>query len=76
MIAETDDLEKNALGKLRAKGLDLIAANIVGDGKGFASSHNELHIYGKGGLVRGTGVVTKEEAARVLMDCASDFMKS
>lgn len=45
--AETDDLEGYALGKLRAKGLDMIAANWVGPGVagGFDSEDNALEVF-------------------------------
>src|SRR5512135_516833 len=53
--AETEDMEEHALGKLRDKRLDLIAANQVGGGEGFGSPYNRLLIYGPKGLVRDTG---------------------
>ena len=41
--AETEDLEKNARRKLRAKGCDLVVANLVTrPGIGFDSDHNEV----------------------------------
>ncbi|MEJ2515724.1 MAG: bifunctional phosphopantothenoylcysteine decarboxylase/phosphopantothenate--cysteine ligase CoaBC [Gammaproteobacteria bacterium] len=40
--AETDDVEANAAKKLRAKGLDLIAANRVGEACGFDADDNAL----------------------------------
>ncbi|MGA2193146.1 MAG: phosphopantothenoylcysteine decarboxylase, partial [Nitrospirota bacterium] len=67
--AETENLERNAFNKLKEKKLDLIAANIVGGGRGFASLYNELKIFGGKGLIKETGVVTKEEAAKALFDC-------
>jgi phosphopantothenoylcysteine decarboxylase/phosphopantothenate--cysteine ligase len=66
--AETEDIEKNAIGKLREKNLDMIAANSVGDGRGFGSIYNEVKLYGQKGLIADTGVVTKDEAARTLID--------
>jgi phosphopantothenoylcysteine decarboxylase/phosphopantothenate--cysteine ligase len=45
--AETDDLEKNALGKLARKNLDWIAANNVADG--FGTDTNRVTLYGKNG---------------------------
>ncbi|MGY6276312.1 bifunctional phosphopantothenoylcysteine decarboxylase/phosphopantothenate--cysteine ligase CoaBC [Methylomonas sp. MgM2] len=48
--AETDDLENYAIGKLRAKNLDMIAANRVGQTEGgFDSDRNALHVYWTGG---------------------------
>ncbi len=49
--AETENLEKNALGKLQRKNLDMIAANFVGQTEndkqdiGFNSEYNALHVF-------------------------------
>ncbi len=49
--AETENLKKNALGKLQRKNLDMIAANFVGQSKdtkqdiGFNSEYNALHVF-------------------------------
>jgi len=72
--AETEDLEKNALKKLKEKKLDLIAANPVDGGRGFGGEHNSLRIYGRKGLLKDTGVVTKDEAARALLGCILRLM--
>lgn len=45
--AETRDLEAAARGKLERKGLDLIAANQVGDGLAFDQSDNALLVLGR-----------------------------
>jgi phosphopantothenoylcysteine decarboxylase/phosphopantothenate--cysteine ligase len=50
--AETEDLAANALKKLKAKGLDLVAANLVGPavpGLGFGAEENALHLFWMGG---------------------------
>lgn len=53
--AETENLEKNALGKLQRKKLDMIAANFVGHTEndkqdiGFNSEYNALHVFWTGG---------------------------
>jgi len=47
--AETERLVEHAREKLRRKGLDLIAANEVGAGKGFDSEENELRVLWEGG---------------------------
>ena len=48
--AETDDLESNALRKMREKNFDWIAANEVGKpGRGFASDNNALTLYAADG---------------------------
>lgn len=47
--AETEKLEVHAREKLSKKGLDLLAANLVGKGKGFDTDDNALTVYWKGG---------------------------
>lgn len=47
--AETERLEKQARAKLERKGLDLIAANRVGNGTGFDADDNELTLLWSGG---------------------------
>ena len=43
--AETEDLEAHARAKLARKGIDLIAANRVGDGLGIETDDNALELY-------------------------------
>ncbi|PCH62451.1 MAG: bifunctional phosphopantothenoylcysteine decarboxylase/phosphopantothenate--cysteine ligase CoaBC [Gammaproteobacteria bacterium] len=43
--AETSDIEKHAMSKLKRKGLDLIAANQVGDGQGAEVDDNAMTLY-------------------------------
>lgn len=47
--AETENVERNALVKLNAKNLDMIAANQVGEGLGFDKDDNALNVYWQGG---------------------------
>ncbi|ODN66223.1 bifunctional phosphopantothenoylcysteine decarboxylase/phosphopantothenate--cysteine ligase CoaBC [Methylophaga muralis] len=47
--AETDDLQHYAQQKLQHKGLDMIAANQVGDGLAFGQDNNALEIFWEGG---------------------------
>ncbi len=47
--AETQDVERNALTKLEAKKLDMIAANQVGEGLAFDCDDNALTVYWPGG---------------------------
>ncbi len=69
--AETDDVGPNAQKKLKEKNADLVAANLVGEDTGFGSLENRLYIYDKNGLTMDTGLVSKDEAAGMLMDCAA-----
>jgi phosphopantothenoylcysteine decarboxylase/phosphopantothenate--cysteine ligase len=47
--AETRELASYAGEKLRRKGIDMIAANDVGGGRGFEVADNALHLYWPGG---------------------------
>ena len=47
--AETENLESNAQSKLRSKKLDMIAANLVGDERGFDVETNALTVFWKTG---------------------------
>ncbi|MEP7187335.1 MAG: bifunctional phosphopantothenoylcysteine decarboxylase/phosphopantothenate--cysteine ligase CoaBC [Rhodanobacter sp.] len=49
--AETHDVASYAQGKLRNKGLDMIAANLVGGGLGFEAGDNALTLYWGDGSV-------------------------
>ncbi len=65
--AETDDLEHNAVAKLRAKHADLIAANLVGQpGSGFECDDNRLILVAADGTVE-LPLLSKERAARELI---------
>jgi len=65
--AETDDLERYALGKLRDKNLDMIAANWVGQAEGgFDSERNALDVYWPGGH-QALAMADKRELARRLI---------
>lgn len=50
--AETGDLESLAEAKRRAKGVDMIAANTVGEGSGFDVDDNALLVLWEGGRVQ------------------------
>jgi phosphopantothenoylcysteine decarboxylase/phosphopantothenate--cysteine ligase len=65
--AETGDVEAHAVEKLRAKGLDMIAANEVGVGTGFEVENNALHVLWKGGSLR-LPRTRKEPLARQLVE--------
>ncbi len=49
--AETNDVEENARSKLKRKKLDLIAANLVGDGIAFDCEDNALTVLWPGGKI-------------------------
>ena len=64
--AETDELEKHALTKLEAKRLDMIVANLVGDGVGFDRDDNSAVIMWEGSR-QAVPNMPKTELARQLV---------
>ena len=65
--AETENLAENARSKMERKGLDMIAANLVGPGKGFDVDENALHVIWKAGQ--------KELAIAPKTDLAGELVK-
>ena len=66
--AETDDIERYAKGKLKAKNLNMIAANRVGGAdSAFDAEDNALQVYWPGGSVN-IARTTKSKAARQLLE--------
>jgi len=66
--AETRDLEKYALTKLKQKNLDMIAANLVADGSGgFETDFNRLEVFWPGGE-HSIAQASKLEVAKQLID--------
>jgi phosphopantothenoylcysteine decarboxylase / phosphopantothenate---cysteine ligase len=62
--AETNDLQSNALKKLHAKGLDLIAANdILGADSGFSADTNRVVLIDAGGQVESLPLMSKYDVA-------------
>lgn len=69
--AESHDLEKNALEKIKRKNLDFVVANkITGEDGAFGSDHNTIQILDPAGA-RLTFSGTKEEAAWAVWDFAT-----
>jgi phosphopantothenoylcysteine decarboxylase/phosphopantothenate--cysteine ligase len=66
--AETHDVAARARKKLAAKGADLMVANAVGEGKGFGTDDNAVHIVAPSGPVEETGLLSKREISRVIFD--------
>ncbi len=69
--AETESVRENALHKLRQKQLDLIAANRVGNGKGFNTQDNALEVLWPDGGVALENA-PKEKLARRLIEIIAD----
>ncbi len=64
--AETQNVASYAQEKLQRKGLDMIAANQVGDGLGFAVDQNALEVFWENGS-RALDMTSKTQLARDLM---------
>jgi len=64
--AETHDVAKYAQEKLKRKGLDMIAANQVGEGLGFAVDNNALQVFWPQGSQQ-LALTSKTQIARDLM---------
>lgn len=73
--AETHDVASYAQDKLKRKGLDMIAANRVGDGLGFESEDNALSVYWPDGTAE-LPRASKTELARQLIACVSERYKA
>jgi phosphopantothenoylcysteine decarboxylase/phosphopantothenate--cysteine ligase len=68
--AETENLEAHAREKLQHKKLDMIAANLVGEGKGFDADENALLVLFGAEQVE-LPQTNKEKLARQLIDLIS-----
>ena len=67
--AETEDVEANALAKLRSKNLDVIVANDVSKQQvGFGHDTNEIVMFTVDGARHHVPLTTKREAARAVLD--------
>ncbi len=67
--AETNDLERHALIKMKKKNLDMIAANIVGaDDSGFKTDTNKVKLFLKDGSSKDIPLMDKEKVAHILLD--------
>jgi phosphopantothenoylcysteine decarboxylase/phosphopantothenate--cysteine ligase len=74
--AETQDLEKNAKAKLTAKNLDLIVANLVGQGaSGFGSDTNQVSLLYRDGRTEDLPLMDKNTLANMLLDRVLEIRK-
>lgn len=69
--AETENVERNALAKLTAKNLDMIAANKVGHDLAFDKEENALTVYWHGGKQE-MSLTTKAALARQLIELIAE----
>ena len=73
--AETEDVESNALAKLRSKNLDVIVANDVSkEDVGFGHDTNEIVMFTADGARHHVPLTTKREAARAVLDLVVSLM--
>lgn len=70
--AETENLREHALHKMKHKGIDMIAANLVGTvDSGFDHDHNRLSVYWNNGEIQ-IDLASKREIATQLMQLVSE----
>ena len=66
--AETNNVEENALSKLKKKNADIICANDVSRSDiGFNSDNNEMTLYFKDGSNSQTGLQSKDDIAKIIL---------
>ncbi|MNT92723.1 Coenzyme A biosynthesis bifunctional protein CoaBC [compost metagenome] len=71
--AETNDLDKYAMDKLRRKNCDLLVANdVTQEGAGFGTDTNVVSIFDSSGLVEALPLMSKETAALRIMELAAE----
>ncbi|HKL54461.1 MAG TPA: bifunctional phosphopantothenoylcysteine decarboxylase/phosphopantothenate--cysteine ligase CoaBC [Wenzhouxiangellaceae bacterium] len=73
--AETSEVAENARGKLAAKNLDLVAANMVGDDCGFDACENSLVVYSSD-REWDLGSASKRDLARRLVEVIIERLQS
>ncbi len=67
--AETENIEENALSKLKEKNLDMIVANDVSKGDvGFGSDYNRVTLLFSDGKIRRSGKKSKSEISQMILD--------
>lgn len=75
--AETDDIENNAMKKLKEKNLDMIVVNKIGEeGCGFGSDTNKVTMIFRDGKRKHLDTMPKSEVARVLLDEVKTLFKT
>ena len=74
--AESTSLLKNAKAKLKAKGIDLIAANdITEEGSGFESDTNRVTFIGRDLQVEELPLLTKYDVGNRILDRVKDLFR-
>jgi phosphopantothenoylcysteine decarboxylase/phosphopantothenate--cysteine ligase len=73
--AETQDLVEYARDKLKRKGLDMIAANLVGDGRAFGQDENALEVLCKNGRHESLPMQSKSRLAVALVKLIAEQLR-
>ncbi len=74
--AETEELIKNAIKKIKEKEIDLIVANRIGEkDSGFESDTNKVTIIDKTGKINDYPLLPKDEVAELILSHISNLMK-
>lgn len=71
--AETNNMEAHAREKLTGKSVDLIAANLVGDGQGFGTDENALMLIDRSGSTTLPPMRKSLLAGRLIMEIAERY---
>ncbi|AQS60551.1 bifunctional phosphopantothenoylcysteine decarboxylase/phosphopantothenate--cysteine ligase CoaBC [Desulforamulus ferrireducens] len=75
--AETNDLEQNALSKLKRKNLDLLVANdVTQPGAGFDHDTNIVRIFDQSGEVKALPRLSKEQVAWEILNLARELFQA
>ncbi len=70
---ETDETEREIVQKIRSKGCDYLVLNMIGEKTGFSVPTNRITLFKGTRRVLSTPLITKEEAASLILDrIASD----
>ncbi len=72
--AEVEDVLERGRKKLQEKGADLLFANPVGGGKGFATETNQGFLIYRDGKVKEVGPCSKREVARIILDAVEKLL--
>ncbi|MFO7916111.1 MAG: bifunctional phosphopantothenoylcysteine decarboxylase/phosphopantothenate--cysteine ligase CoaBC [Candidatus Krumholzibacteriales bacterium] len=65
---ECEEDDGAAMKKLKEKNCDLMVLNVIGARTGFSAPTNRITIYNREGKVLSTGLITKDEAAGVILN--------
>ena len=65
---ECDEDDGAAMNKMKEKNCDLMVLNVIGERTGFSAHTNRITIYNREGKVLSTELITKDEAAGVILN--------